>query len=151
MSSIVYEIKDKKSLDEVMNSSYSIVIIDIYADWCQPCKYLEVELEKIAQRYSSPNIIFTRLNVETNLRPNVAGLPSIEFWVNRKLFHTVVGSDVPEIQATLNKLTQPAGTAQAAATEQQLSIPGGPPPVQGYKNKSADKGTLYRTYGTYLQ
>lgn len=143
---MVYEITDSQSLDKVMNSAYDIVIIDIYADWCQPCKYMAPKYAELAARYSSPNILFTKLNTSTGLKNNVNGLPSIEFWVNKKLFHTVLGADVKEIEATLNKLIAPPVIEQRAA---KTPVGGYPPSESGYAPKSSS--SQYMTYSQYGQ
>lgn len=38
------------------------VILDFYADWCQPCKMMVPTLEKIAKQY--PNIDIYKINVD---------------------------------------------------------------------------------------
>lgn len=41
------------------------VIVDFYADWCQPCKRLEPILRRIAQHYNG-EVDFYRINVDDN-------------------------------------------------------------------------------------
>ena len=41
------------------------VIIDFYADWCQPCRRLEPVLRQIAQYYKG-DVDFYRINVDQN-------------------------------------------------------------------------------------
>lgn len=41
------------------------VIVDFYADWCQPCKRLEPMLRQIAQHYNG-EVDFYRINVDEN-------------------------------------------------------------------------------------
>jgi len=144
--SAVYDIKDKKTLDEIMGSSYDIVIIDIYADWCQPCKFLAPKLDLLAAKYSSPKVLFCKLNSDTGLKPGIQGLPSIEFWVNKQLHHTVLGADINEIEATIAKLA-PVANNNAVA-----SMPSTPAPnAQGFKYKTGGSSgsTQYKTFGKY--
>lgn len=139
--SIVYEIKDKNDLSEVMSSNYNIIIIDIYADWCQPCKYLAPKMEQWAAKYSSPNVLFCKLNSETNLK-NIKGLPTVEFWVNGTLHHTVLGADVKKIESTLEKLIptpNPSQTLPSPNINEKFN----------YKYKSVTD-TKYKTFGKYF-
>ena len=41
------------------------VVVDFYADWCQPCKRLEPMLRQIAQHYNG-TVDFYRVNVDHN-------------------------------------------------------------------------------------
>ncbi len=41
------------------------VVVDFYADWCQPCKRLEPILREVAQHYNG-EVDFYRINVDTN-------------------------------------------------------------------------------------
>lgn len=41
------------------------VVVDFYADWCQPCKRLEPILRQIAQHYNGA-VDFYRINVDKN-------------------------------------------------------------------------------------
>jgi len=41
------------------------VVVDFYADWCQPCKRLEPILRQIAQHYEG-TVDFYRINVDVN-------------------------------------------------------------------------------------
>ena len=41
------------------------VIVDFYADWCQPCKRLEPILRRVAQHYNG-EVDFYRINVDEN-------------------------------------------------------------------------------------
>jgi thioredoxin 1 len=156
--SVIFEIKDGNTLNEVMTSSYDIIIIDIYADWCGPCKYLAPKLENLAKQYSSSNILFCKLNSESGLKPSVKGLPTIEFWVSqskgvpKQLFHTVLGADYPEIEANLMKLAGPPEQKQQSlpANPKQAPVNPIPPPQNtGFKTKSGNDSRQYRTYGSY--
>lgn len=146
--SVVFEIKDGQTFTEVMNSSYDVIIIDIYADWCGPCKYLAPKLEELAKQYSSPNILFCKLNTETGIKQDVKGLPTIEFWVKaqngqKQLYHTVLGADFPDIQKTVANLVG----APPQERQQEGSIP---EPKAGFKNKSGSgRDRQYKTYRTY--
>jgi thioredoxin 1 len=143
--SVVFEITDAKKMDEVMRSSYKLVIIDIYADWCGPCKHLAPKMEELARIYASPDILFCKLDV-ANVKVDVKGLPTIEFWMlgqnGRQMVRNVLGADIKEIRNVLVQLAgQPPQTS--AHVEAEVREPGVP------KNKSGSDTRQYRTYGSY--
>lgn len=57
-------IADWNALDWVMLNERSVVV-DFYADWCQPCKRLEPILRQVAQHYEG-KVDFYRINVDEN-------------------------------------------------------------------------------------
>ena len=57
-------IADWTARDWVMISERPVVV-DFYADWCQPCKRLEPILRQVAQHYEG-TVDFYRINVDQN-------------------------------------------------------------------------------------
>ena len=57
-------IADYRAADWVMLNPRP-VIVDFYADWCQPCRRLDPMLRQIAQHYNG-EVDFYRINVDTN-------------------------------------------------------------------------------------
>ena len=75
----MFTIDSEETLNHVMQDrSYPLVVLDIYADWCTPCKLIAPRLDELSTQY--PNVRFCKLNVESNLKPNISNLPTIEFW-----------------------------------------------------------------------
>ena len=57
-------IADYRSVDWAMRNPRPVVV-DFYADWCQPCKRLEPVLRQVAQHYNG-EVDFYRINVDEN-------------------------------------------------------------------------------------
>lgn len=141
---MVYEIKNQQSYTTVMNSSYSVVLIDIYADWCGPCKYLAPKLEELSKRFQDDDILFCKLNTDTQLKRSVKGLPTIEIWVRfnrespRELHKTIVGADLKAITETLDQLflkTEPFDPTSTIASRQRNFLP----PAHELQQRSTDE------------
>ena len=64
---------------EVMSSD-TPVLIDFWADWCQPCKVLTPTVEAVAEQYAG-RMKFGQMNVEENesvpFRYNITTLPTL--------------------------------------------------------------------------
>lgn len=94
-SSLIYKINSTKEFQDLMNQvGENLVIIDLYADWCGPCKILSPVLEQLAQEYKN-KVIFYKLNVDE--LPDIAasfrvtGIPHVVFLKENKLVYYLTG------------------------------------------------------------
>lgn len=62
MSAIVV---NKDNFEEVVKNSSLPVMVDFYADWCQPCKILSPILDEIADEMSD-KVVVGKINVDDN-------------------------------------------------------------------------------------
>lgn len=63
--------KDKQAVaefrrDVVEPSQTSLVLVDFWAEWCNPCKQLSPILEKIAADYADRGVLLVKINVDEN-------------------------------------------------------------------------------------
>jgi thiol-disulfide isomerase/thioredoxin len=146
--SVVYEITKKEEFSNLLNT-YQLVVVDIYADWCSPCKMLAPKYDNIAKQYSSPQVIFCKSNAEAGVF-TPQSLPSIEFWVKGKQYDTVIGADVKKIVDTLVKIgAVPNNQAQAPAQAEAQPSSSFGIPATAYRGKNANN--QYKTYASYSE
>ncbi len=83
--------------EEVMKSDIP-VLVDVYADWCGPCKMMAPTVEKIAEKYEGRAKV-GKVNSDEEpaiaQRFNVMSIPNFLIIKNGKLVDNVVGA-VPE-------------------------------------------------------
>ena len=82
-----------KKIAEIMEESKSrLVLVDFYADWCMPCKYLSPILERLAEE---GNFLLAKLNIdgspEEAASMRVEGVPTVVFFRNRREVFRFVG------------------------------------------------------------
>lgn len=57
------------------------VLIDLWAEWCGPCKMMAPHFAQVAKQY--PNVVFAKINTEENPRLssafNVRSIPTLVF------------------------------------------------------------------------
>lgn len=70
-------------------------VVDLYADWCSPCKIVSPIIDKLLQKYID-RLVIGKLDIEQNpLTPskfNVRGIPTVLFFKDGELVDSQVGS-----------------------------------------------------------
>jgi len=82
-----------KTYKEFITSS-SVVIVDMWAEWCGPCKQLSPIISSIATDY--PQVKVGKVNVddypEIGKDNNIMSIPTILVFKDGKLVKTIVGA-----------------------------------------------------------
>lgn len=101
----VVDISSGQNKSDIISSN-QIVCVDIYADWCGPCKQSEPAFSSLAEKYTKQGLCaIVKENHEKGLSPEVGGLPTYHFYVNgQKTKDEVVGANIPEVEGILIKL-----------------------------------------------
>ncbi len=70
------------------------VVVDFWAEWCQPCKMLAPTIEEIAGEYED-KILVGKLNVDDNpstaTKFGIRGIPTLLFFKDGKVVQQLVG------------------------------------------------------------
>ena len=88
------EITDSNFQEEVLNSDVP-VLIDFWADWCQPCKMIAPVVQQIADEYEG-KIKVGKLDVDSNAQTsmnyNIRGIPALLIFSDGKPVDHIVGA-----------------------------------------------------------
>lgn len=94
MSDTVITLTDA-TFDEVVNSSDVPVVVDLWAEWCGPCKMIAPTLAEIASEQAGV-IKIAKLNIDENpqipQRYGVMSIPTMLVFRNGELDKRVVGA-----------------------------------------------------------
>lgn len=96
-----------KDFEELIKNNQKLVIVDLWAAWCGPCRSLGPKLEELnAENSNSVEIV--KLDVDENpLTPtsfSVRGIPTVLFFKNGQHVDTFMGNQSKEsIQAMIDK------------------------------------------------
>jgi thioredoxin len=94
-ASPVKTIQSEAEFKQVIQSSADrLLVFDLYADWCGPCRILSPMLEEIAGEHKA-KADFYKIDVDRHPRLAAAfkarGIPHVSFIKNRTIVHTFVG------------------------------------------------------------
>ncbi|NLE01235.1 MAG: thioredoxin family protein [Fibrobacter sp.] len=97
-TSIPGNVKVLSSHEDLQNAldsnSSKLMVIDLYADWCMPCKQLSPVLNSLSIEHTG-NTVFYKVNVDKN--PEIAamfgvqGIPHVVFVKNKEPFYAITG------------------------------------------------------------
>jgi len=89
----VVTVSDAEFEASVLNNGKPVVV-DFWAEWCQPCKMLAPTVEEIANEYED-KIMVSKLNVDDNpataTKYGIRGIPTLLFFKGGKVVQQIVG------------------------------------------------------------
>lgn len=100
-------------------SDYNIVVVDVWANFCSPCKMIAPYYEKLALKYQSSSekkdIIFLKDCIDDDSITSVHGdqvnvIPTFFIYVMGRLIGTIMGGDFKKMETILDNLL-PADTS----------------------------------------
>lgn len=87
-----------------------VVIVDLFAEWCGPCKTIAPLFDELMNEYNSPGkVFFCKENIDLGLSPKlmssgrIQGVPSFVFYVNGNIVDIVTGAHIDLVKETLMK------------------------------------------------
>lgn len=97
-----------------MLTENAIVCVDLYANWCQPCKVVAPKFAELAQRYNNPGkCLLAKEDVDLELTRDyqITGIPAFIFYRHGQLLRnqngspvSVIGGDIQKVGTILDKL-----------------------------------------------
>lgn len=124
-ASLVFDVTEATFESEILQRSNSVpVVVDFWADWCEPCKQLGPTLESLAREYAG-RFVLAKLDIEANQQLaqglfqqlGVQGIPFV--------LGVVGGQPVPMFQGAVSmEQAREALDQLVAAAKQQFGIEG---------------------------
>jgi putative thioredoxin len=142
LPSLVVDVTDQSFQDVLELSTIVPVIVDIWAEWCGPCKQLSPILEKLTEEYAG-RVVLAKVDADTNPQLVQAfqaqSIPTVAAVIGGRPLGLFVGA-LPEAQvrdvfeqvlevAAQNGVNGTVGTdAAAAASDGAADVPAEPEP-----------------------
>lgn len=104
---MAHQFTDASFETEVLRSD-KVTLVDLWAEWCGPCKAMNPVIEDLASAYEGRAVI-GKLNVDDNpevpTQYNVRGIPTFLIFKNGELKDKVVGMQSKQVlQAKIDAL-----------------------------------------------
>ncbi|MFG2288522.1 tetratricopeptide repeat protein [Streptomyces sp. NPDC048595] len=145
---LVFDVDEAGFQQDVLQRSTEVpVVIDFWAEWCEPCKQLGPLLERLAGEYAG-KFVLAKIDVDSNQmlfqQFGVQGIPAV--------FAVVAGQPIPlfqgaapeaQIRQVLDQLVQ--------AAEQQFGIVGAPVSAEGGDEPAAEAPVPAGPYDALLE
>uniref|UniRef100_A0A7S3JH26 Thioredoxin n=1 Tax=Euplotes harpa TaxID=151035 RepID=A0A7S3JH26_9SPIT len=86
--------------EKLVEAGDSLVVVDFFATWCPPCKYIAPILEKIAE--DNQDVHFYKVDVdensETSAEAKIECMPTFIFFKSGTEVHRIEGADEEAIK-----------------------------------------------------
>ncbi len=103
----VVEIQNIDHRDHIIGTN-EVVVIDIYADWCGPCKMTAPTYANMAARYNKPGQValvkYKYDNMHQSEKGVVTGIPMFNFYVRGRQVDQAIGGNIDDVENKLKAI-----------------------------------------------
>jgi len=105
---MVHQVKDVTDFDSQLESAGDkLVIVDFFATWCGPCRFIAPKLEEMSQQDEYKNVVFLKVDVDDNddisKRYEVSCMPTFIYIKNKQKVDELSGANEDKLKELLNK------------------------------------------------
>lgn len=102
----VHLIQSKSEKDTLIKSN-KLVVVDIYGEWCGPCKRCAPQYAEFAQKYNRPGkCMLVKEDVDMKFTDDITGVPMFQFFINGTLDGVITGANMKAVEAKIIELMQ---------------------------------------------
>lgn len=102
---------------ELIKDDSRLLVVDLFADWCGPCRVSSPQFEKLSKKYNEKEALFVKVDVDVEVAIaqsfNVRSIPAFFILRVNKILASTVGANVKKVESDLNQLLK-EGKKQAA-------------------------------------
>ncbi|CAH8866779.1 unnamed protein product [Trichobilharzia szidati] len=106
---VVSSVLEFKETLRSCSKSGNILIVDFYADWCGPCRFIAPHFEALSAEYQPKNFVFLKVNTEhcreLSRQEGISALPTFKLYQDERCVRTIVGSNLSKLRAVLDEFS----------------------------------------------
>uniref|UniRef100_A0A4E9EDS8 Thioredoxin n=1 Tax=Gibberella zeae TaxID=5518 RepID=A0A4E9EDS8_GIBZA len=93
-----------KNLAELKNhfENHEIVIVDFWAPWCGPCRFISPIVEKMSEQFGNDKVFFAKVDVDEaediSQEYGIRAMPTFIAFKNSEKSDEVVGADPSKLE-----------------------------------------------------
>jgi len=98
----------KNNLEQIIKDN-KYVLIDFYAEWCQPCQMMLPLMEKAESKFSNVKVVKVNVDIDASSAGHfgVTSIPSVFFLKEGKIVDSFIGfRNEKQIEDFINKNTK---------------------------------------------
>jgi thioredoxin 1 len=85
--------------------NHDITVVDVSAEWCQPCQIVGPLFVELAKSYALPGYCaFAHEDVDSGFSPEVTGVPAFHFYKKGEKVSTIMGANIDNVKNRLMEL-----------------------------------------------
>ena len=116
----VLDITDDNQKSSLMSQN-QLLVVEIYADWCGPCKQISPDFAMVANRFNKPGICLVSKQQYDKLSPKenqtIQSIPYFQYFMNGKQVDSTVGANIQEVTDKITKLLESSTNKVQNSTE----------------------------------
>jgi thioredoxin 1 len=104
--SMVKEVQSVEEFDQILAGTEKLVVVDFYAVWCGPCRFIAPVLERLQEEYAG-TVEFIKVDVDKlpdlAQRCGVAAMPTFIFYKGGKKIDDLTGANESILREKVRK------------------------------------------------
>lgn len=136
----VFDVSTEQQKQQILSQT-PVVCVDIYADWCQPCKQTAPDYSNLAAKYGKVGeCALIKENYDKKFSDNIQGVPTFRFYIYGQQVDETVGADMNDVEKKIQKCLKAAKSQSFAQQPSQHSQSSGHPSMTHSKGSGMAGG-----------
>ncbi|EGG10775.1 uncharacterized protein MELLADRAFT_103088 [Melampsora larici-populina 98AG31] len=153
LKSNIIELKSLNQLNQIINSTTQLIIIDFHAKWCPPCHAIAPFYEDLSKTHSS--LTFTKCDVDEcksiSETYKITAMPTFIFIKNKQKVDEVRGANRSGIEATIKRYSNDSSNSHNWGKGNTLGTSTNVKPTSNFQPKLESNLNFLNRFSSHLK